>query len=115
MSLETDIFDTLKGLVSDRCYPDVAPADVASPYIVWQQAGGGAFNFMDASAVGKRNARIQVACWETTRVAAAALARQAEDALVASALNPEVLGAMTAVYEQDTKLYGTRQDFSIFY
>jgi hypothetical protein len=115
MSLESDVFDTLKGLVSNRCYPDVAPAGAAQPYIVWQQAGGEAFNFMESAAVGKRNARIQVACWAATRLAASALARSVEDTLVASSLNPFVLGAMTAVHEPETGLYGTRQDFSLFY
>ncbi|QCT61233.1 DUF3168 domain-containing protein [Staphylococcus aureus] len=40
MSLESDIFDTLKGLVSNRVYPDVAPANAAKPYIVYQQISG---------------------------------------------------------------------------
>lgn len=115
MSLESDIFDTLKGLVANRCYPDVAPEGVARPYIAWQQVGGEAWNFLESAAVGKRNARIQVACWADTRVAAAALARSSEDALIASAMKPTVIGAMTADYEEDTGRYGTKQDFSINY
>jgi hypothetical protein len=115
MSLESDIFDTLKGLVASRCYPDVAPAGVARPYIVWQQVGGEAFNFLEAGPVGKRGARIQVTCWADTRVAAANLSRSAEDALVASSLNPTVLGAMVADFDQETGLRGARQDFSLTY
>jgi hypothetical protein len=115
MSLESDIFDTLKSLVSNRVYPDVAPLDPTAPYIVWQQVGGEAINFMEVAQVGKRNARIQVACWATTRVAASNMARSVENAMVQSTMNPFVVGAFTAVYEDETKLYGTRQDFSIFY
>lgn len=115
MTIESDIFDALKGLVSNRCYPDVAPAGVARPYIVWQQVGGAAINFLEASVVGKRNARIQVACWADSRQIVATLARGAEDALLASALNPTVVGAMTATHEPETNLYGALQDFSAWY
>lgn len=116
MSLESDIFDTLKALVSNRCYPDVAPEGVARPFIVWQQVGGDATNFVEGTLPSIRNARIQVACWAATRTAAATLARSAEEAMVTSStLRAYVLGAMTAAYEQDTRLYGARQDFSIAY
>lgn len=115
MSLESDLFDALKGLVSNRVYSDVAPAGVARPFIVYQQAGGEAINFLEAGAPVKRNARMQVSCWATTRLAAAALARAAEDALAASAMKAFSLGALTAIHEEDTGLFGTRQDFSIWH
>ena len=45
-----------------------------------------------------------------------ALARQVEDTMrTASALQATVLGAATAIYEDDTKLYGAMQDFSVAY
>jgi hypothetical protein len=115
MSIEADIFNTLKGLVSNRVYPDVAPAGTEKPFIVYQQAGGEAVNFLEAGAPVKRNARMQITCWATTRLAAATLARQAEDALTSSALKAFSIGALTAIYEDDTGLYGTRQDFSIWH
>lgn len=115
MTIEADIFNTLKALVSNRVYPDVAPAGAEKPFIVYQQAGGEAINFLEAGAPAKRNARIQIACWATTRLAAATLARDAEDALTTSALKAYSIGALTAIYEDDTGLYGSRQDFSIWY
>lgn len=115
MSLESDIFDALKALVANRVYPDVAPAGAENPFIVYQQAGGEAVNFLEAGAPAKRNARMQIACWATTRLAAATLARQAEDALTASALKAFSIGALTAIYEEDTGLFGSRQDFSIWH
>ena len=114
MSLESSIFDALKTLTSNRVYPDVAPAAVDKPYISYQQVGGGAVNFMESTAVGTRNARMQINCWATTRLAANALARSAEDALVTT-LKATVLGALTSIYEEDTQLFGTRQDFGIWY
>lgn len=113
MSLETTIYNALKTLVSNRVWPDVAKEGTALPRIVYQQIGGDAFSFLEGGPVGKRNATIQVSCWATTRQAASDLSRSAEDALVGIAATP--LGAMAAVYEQETQLYGAQQDFSIFY
>jgi hypothetical protein len=116
MSLESDVQTALAALVSNRSYPDVAPNNVTAPYVVWQQVGGSAFSFLESAAVGKRNARIQVACWAATRLAASALSRTAEDALVTNTtLRATPLGAMVSDFDEDTRLYGSRQDFSIFY
>lgn len=116
MTVEADLFAAIKSLTANRVYPDVAPVDAAKPYITYQQVGGEAVNFMESAAPGKRNGRFQINCWAETRVAAMSLARQAEDALIESTtLRAYVLGAPVAIYEEDTKLYGTRQDFSIWF
>lgn len=115
MSLESDIKTVLNSLVGNRVYPDVAPANVVKPFIVWQQVGGEAVNFMDPTIPSKRNARIQISVWATTRLSASDISRQAEDAMRAAALNTTVLGAGVATYETETGLYGMRQDFSIWH
>lgn len=118
MSLESDIFDALKGLVSNRVFPDVAPFGTVAPYITFQQIGGSAENFLESVFVGKRNARIQVNVWTTTRLATNALARSVETTLIANtAIRATVLGAFTATHEPDLNppLYGTHQDFSTWY
>jgi hypothetical protein len=116
LSLESDLFDALKGLVGNRVYPDVAPQGVARPYIVYQQVGGRAVNFVDPTVPSKKNARIQVAAWADTRAAASALGRQIEDTLrAAAALQITVLGAPVATYDEETKFRGTRQDFSAWF
>jgi hypothetical protein len=115
MSLESDIFDAIKSLTSNRCYPDKAPQNPTPSYTVFQQVGGQALNYLESAAVGKRNARIQIACWATTRIAANALARSVEDAMVASSLKAYVLSAFTADFDEETKLFGARQEFSIWY
>lgn len=114
MTIEASIYNALKGLVGNRVFPDVAPATTARPYMTYQQVGGTAVNFLGATVPGKRNARIQINCWADTRLAAANLARQAEDALIVG-LKAHVIGSQVAVYEDDTKLYGTMQDFSIWF
>lgn len=121
MTVEADIFNALKSLVASadgkfRVYPDVAPTGVAKPYITFQQVGGTAVNLLDGAAPGKRNGRFQINCWADTRSAAATLSRQVEDALRAvTSLQTTVLGAPVSVYEEDVPLYGTRQDFSLWF
>lgn len=118
MSLETDLFTALSGLVSNRVFPDVAEWGTPTPYITWQQVGGEAENFLESVFVGKRNATIQVNCWAATRVAASALARSAEVTLIESTtLRATVIGALISTYEPDLQppLYGTIQDFGIWY
>ena len=116
MSLESNLFDALKGLVSNRVYPDVAPYGAALPHITYQQIGGRAINFLESGVPGKRNARVQINVWATTRTAAATLSRQAEEALITSAnLKAFVLSAAYARFDLDVQQYGTNQDFSIWF
>lgn len=114
MSVEGDIYNALKGLVSNRVYPDVAPSGAVRPYVTYQQVGGQAYNFLEATPVGKRNGRFQINCWADTRLAAATLSRQVEDAMVTT-LKAFVIGAAMGVHEEDTGLYGTIQDFSLHF
>lgn len=115
MSLESDLFDVLGPLVSNRVYPDFAKLGVATPYIAYTQAGGRAINFLESGVIGKRNARIQINCWASTRLAANQLARDAEDALMLSGLKAYVIGALSVTSNSDLGLYGTRQDVSVWY
>lgn len=116
MSLESNLYDALKGLVSNRVYPDLAPYGAALPHITYQQIGGRPINFLECGVPGKRNARVQVNVWATTRMAAATLSRQVEDALIASAtLRAFVLSAAQSRYDIEVQQYGTNQDFSIWF
>jgi hypothetical protein len=116
MTVEADIFNRLKALVSNRVYPDVAPEGALKPYITYQQVGGEGVNFMENAVPSKKNGRFQFNVWATTRAEAASLSRQVEDSLVTSpVLLATVMGAPVATYEEDTKLYGTRQDFGIWF
>ena len=116
MTFESDVVDAIESLVSDRLFADFAPSGTAAPYMVYQQVGGVAVNFVESAHPGKRNARLQLSTWSTTRQEAANLARQAEAALVASTtLRAFVLSAMVATFDEDTALYGAQQDFSVWY
>lgn len=114
MSMESDLETLLKTLCL-RVYPDAAPAGAARPYITWQGLGGAVARFVEGSAADKRNTLMQVNVWSATRLEALTLIRQVEDALCASALfvaRPQ--GEPLSTYEEDTKLYGCIQRFSIW-
>ncbi len=40
MTVEADLFNLLKTLVSNRAFPDFAPVNTTRPYITYQQIGG---------------------------------------------------------------------------
>lgn len=116
MSFEPQVFTALAGLVDGRVWPDIAPERVEKPYITHQQVGGDAVNYTEGAIPDRRNARIQINVWAETREEAAALAEQVENALrPLRELQVTVLGARISLYEPETKLRGTRQDFSIWY
>jgi len=115
MSLESQIFDALKGLVANRVFPDVAP-DAALPYVTYQQVGGEAINFTDGAVPDRSNARIQINVWAATRADASRIGAEVEIAIRgAGALQPTVLSARVALYDDATKARGTMQDFSLWY
>lgn len=115
MTVEASLFLALKDLVGSRMYRDIAPANVtALPRGTFQQVGGESINFLDGTAPGLHLPRIQVNFWAATRDEANALARQGEAALRAySSLQTTVLGEFVAIYEEETKLFGTMQDFQV--
>lgn len=114
MTTEATIVTLLQGLCS-RVYPDVAPAGTARPYVTYQQVGGRALTFMERTAPSKKHGRFQISVWADTRIAAAALALQIENAFItASTMQAEPLSAPVSDYEPDTKLYGARQDFTVW-
>ena len=113
MTVEATIFTTLKTLVANRVFPDVAPVGTTRPYLTYQQVGGAAVNFLDPTVPSKKRFRFQVNCWGDTRAQVAALAISVENALRAvTSLQTTVEGAPVASYEPETNLRGSMQDFS---
>lgn len=115
MSMESDLFDALKGLVASRVYPDQAPESVQSPYIVFTQVGGPSPAYVENLVPNIRGARMQISVWGTERIAVNALALQIEALLIAATnFQARPVGAFTASMDPDTELRGTRQDFYIW-
>mgnify|MGYP002777216211 CR=1 FL=1 len=115
MTVEANLFGSVQGLVSGRCYPDEAPATATPPYIVYQQVGGEAPTFLENALPSKENGRFQFTVWAQTRIQAKAISKQIEAALVADTdFQARPLGSPIAVIDEDTKLRGSRQDFTVW-
>lgn len=104
----------LAALAGGRVYPRVAPPRSVKPYIVFQGAGGVDETTFDGPDT-LQNRRMQVTVWSADSVEADSINKQVRDALTAEPVLGTPIGAPTDVYEDDTKLYGSRQDFSIWY
>ena len=111
MLADETVYETLRWLVDDRVSP--APSeDLEAPYIVYQQVGGNAINFLSQEMPSKQNTRFQINVWANTRLQAAELAHMAEELLrLNTDLNTTVIGAHTATHDETKGLHGTRQDF----
>lgn len=116
MSIEQRVFELLRGFVGGRVYPDVAPLDAPTPYITYQRVGGRADTYLGPELAGTKHARVQISIWGPDRLAVSSLADDVEDAFhTTRTMTAGPLGAAVSVYEDDTKLYGSRQDFSCWY
>lgn len=115
MTLEATIKNILAPLVDGRLYTDITPDVHVLPLILYTQTGGKAYSYVEQKLPEKRNARIQIDVLADTRLEANALARRIEQAIIENIPVSTPLGAFTATFQKDLKLYGTRQDFSIWY
>lgn len=115
MTVEADIFQTLSGIFGSKFYWDFAPDSTPAPYGVGQQVGGQTISFLENALPSKKNGRFQICCWSTSRKDAASLGLQVENAmLLATAFQANPLGSMVAEYDEETRRFGTRQDFGIW-
>lgn len=108
--IEVDLVAVLAPLVAGRCYPDIAPADAALPYILYQQAGGVPTQFLEGAG-SYAGVRMQINVWSQTRQEAATLQRQIEALLVAEPLCATLASGARATYDEQVGYRGTRQDF----
>ena len=117
MSVETDLFNLLKTLVDGRCYPDVTPDAPVFPLIVYQGAGGKAYEYLERKLPDCEHYRIQIHCWAKSRTAASALALSVRQRIIEQGTafkSAETMGQITSLHEEALKLYGTRQDFGVW-
>lgn len=111
--IEATLVTALSAIVA-RVYPDIAETGTALPYVTYQQVGGTPVNYLAGVGSDKKNARIQINVWATTRIEAMTLIRQVEDAMVASPLYGLIEGGAQARYDEETKTRGATQDFSFW-
>jgi hypothetical protein len=115
MTVEASIFDTLKGLVSNRCFPDFAPLGTPRPFITYEQAGGDALYFLDGALPDKKHGRFEIGVYADSRAPCAAIALQVEAAMAAStAFQSTAIHAPISDYASEVKIYSSTQNFSVF-
>lgn len=112
-SAETITTAALAALSPIKVYPDVAPAGSVAPYIVYQAVGGKAISTLENESDDLQNCRMQIAVWSPIKGESVAVMQAARKALMAAGGIP--IGAPVSEYEADTKMYGRRLDFSIWY
>jgi len=118
-SAELIVYTALKGLVAVgdgkfRCYADIAPLAVVKPYITYQAVGGQAEHTLNGGS-GIANARMQINVWADSRSAATALMASVKATMEGDPIKAVPIGQPVSEYEDETKLYGSRLDFSIWY
>lgn len=115
MTIESDLFTTLKSLCGNRVFPDKADLGTALPYVTYTQIGGEVLSPLANVVADKKNGRLQFNVWGSTRASVSALILQIESALVTSTLfQARPIGAASHDYNYDMALYGAMQDFSIW-
>ena len=115
MTVEADIYTALKGLVSNRCFPDFAPLGTVRPFITFEQAGGEALSFLDGTLPDKKHGRFEIGVYADSRASCAAIALQVEAAMAAAtAFQSTAIHAPSSDYAGEVKMYSSTQNFSVF-
>ena len=115
MTTESLIYDELKALVSNRCFPDFAPLGTIRPFIVYEQTGGDALYNLDGSLPTTKHGRYEVGVYADTRADCSLIALQVETAMAnASAFQSNAIHAPISDFATDMKIYSSTQNFSVF-
>ncbi|MFT0533930.1 DUF3168 domain-containing protein [Castellaniella hirudinis] len=117
MSIESSLFALLGPLVGGRCYPDVMPDNPTFPLIIYQVVGGQAMEWLDRTLPETENYRVQIECWSKIGLERGALALSARQKIIeegAEFASAETLGQSINQNNSTLKIYGSRQDFSIW-
>ena len=110
--IQNDVFDTLKGLVGNRCYPaGRVPDGAGRPFIAYQTVSEVPDNVLSGSG-SKTDSRIQVDVYADTYDAVRTAFASVKAAMLAAAF-PCVLVNAIDFFEDDADLHRVSADFSI--
>lgn len=113
--IENDLKTALANIAGGRCYPDIAPDSPVFPLLIYQQVGGRAYEYVNQSLPDHDHARVQVVAWAKTRLEAVETMYMARAAILAAIEPAQTYGGTISIYNEDLKLYGSRQDFGIWF
>lgn len=121
MTVQSSLFTTLGGnaaltaAVGVRIYPDVAPIGVAVPYVVWSEVGTTPYNSM-AGHDGLTQYRIQIMSFASSALRAREVAQLVRTAMAAATEFKSLeIDSASGDFEDGSKVYGMRSDFSVWY
>ncbi len=112
MSVESDVYTTLAGLVEGKCYPVIAPDSPATPYIVYTVITGVPVVSLDGLS-GLTRKRMQIDVWADTYESQKTIESQVSNAME-SADFENVPIMVHDNYEVETKLYRSIMEYSIY-
>lgn len=117
MSLSSLVKAALSPVTNGRVYPRRIPGGKPTfPLIVYQRVGGVPFEFQDQSLPDKDNARVQVTVWAESELECESTSRAVRVAILAALTATTLTGEIAQNDGEDNlKLYGSRQDFGIWY
>jgi len=111
--IQQEIYSALSGVACGRVYPNIAPNNVAKPYVVYARVSSSPENTLsDGSPID--NLRLQIDCYDSTYAAAVALAEAVKSAFDASAITHLLLQEQDQ-FEPDALLHRVILDFSLWH
>ena len=111
--IQEQLFTALSGVVGGRVFPNIAPNNIAKPYLVYSRVASTPENTL-ADGVPVENTRVQIDCLDTTYADVIALAQAVKAAMKASGLTNLLLLEQDQ-YEPDALLHRVILDFSIWH
>lgn len=115
MSLSSDVRGQLAGLTSGRVHAIRTPDVPTFPLIIYQRVGGRPIHFSEGAVPDRLNARVQLVVWAKADPEATTIINEARRILVEGPLRAIPLGEVEDDGNEPLKLFGKRQDFSIWY
>lgn len=111
--IQEQLFTALSGVAGGRVFPNVAPNNIAKPYVVYSRVASTPENTL-ADGVPVENTRFQIDCLDTTYAAVIALADVVKAAMRTSNLTNLLLLEQDQ-YEPDALLHRVILDFSVWH
>lgn len=110
--IEEDIFNALKGLVSNRCYPLLMPENPSYPSIIYTRISSTPENTLNGGATIDL-VRFQIDSYAETYSAARTLATSVRTAMEAAAFKG-LLQTDEDFFEPDVTIYRVTQDYYVW-
>ncbi len=110
--IEEDIFNALKGLVSNRCYPLLMPENPSYPSIIYTRISSTPENTLNGGATIDL-VRFQIDSYAETYSAARTLAASVRTAMEAAAFKG-LLQTDEDFFEPDVTIYRVTQDYYVW-